>query len=405
MKDLNPIRVVIDNYQSISHLDFEVKGFTCIVGVSNVGKSAILRAISGAILNDPVINKVKKGQKVCSVQLLSKDWSLKWEKGSGVSRYWIPADADKALDKVGAGQIEPVSELGFKSIKIGGEWKEPWYADQWQPLFLLQETGSTVSEFISDVSNLQTLQDSITIANKGKRSTQDEVKAKQTETVSLKEKLQKLSTLDSLLQIEKDIQAQVSSIDEYEKKTVHGEKLLKKLDSSKKQIQSLAKTDSIKHPKKVDISADVQKMTATELWWLKLEAHVKRLVKLKPLSSVKVPLIPHDEIKKYLQVGKFANLPKRIENLKKFDALDSIKSPSSVNLNKDFDNIKLMAKHATIAAKTDKLRDVIKQDEKLLAHVQEQILNVKDQIRKFPKCPTCERVMKPMSEGHVHATS
>lgn len=43
---IKPVKVSIKNFQSVSDIEFEIHGFTCITGPTNIGKSAIIRAIS-----------------------------------------------------------------------------------------------------------------------------------------------------------------------------------------------------------------------------------------------------------------------------------------------------------------------------------------------------------------------
>ena len=123
---LKPVNVVINNFQSIDHLDMEICGFTAISGSTNAGKSAIVRAISSAILNNPVGGMVRKGASFCSVELSSEDWGFKWEKNDkGVNRAWIRGK-DTPLDKLGQIQVPEITQMGFSSIEVGDDEIQPW---------------------------------------------------------------------------------------------------------------------------------------------------------------------------------------------------------------------------------------------------------------------------------------
>ncbi len=220
MDNLKPIWIKITNFQSIDSLEFEIRGFTCITGKSNVGKSAIVRAIKGSLLNDPVTSSLRKGTKFCTVIQKSEDWSLRWEKGSGVSRYFIPFDADQPLDKVGAGQIEPIAKMGFQAIEVGRKASRPWLAKQFESLFLLNESGASVTDFISEVSRLQVLQDAISISNKSKKKANEELKVRSSDLVGLRERVQKVEGVANLEKVSREIEQQAESIRDYEKKIV-----------------------------------------------------------------------------------------------------------------------------------------------------------------------------------------
>ena len=45
--------VEIRNFQSIDHVHLRVEGFTALVGRSNIGKSAVVRAVKAALTGYP----------------------------------------------------------------------------------------------------------------------------------------------------------------------------------------------------------------------------------------------------------------------------------------------------------------------------------------------------------------
>jgi len=242
MKKLSPIYARIQNFQSISDLEIEINGFTCITGITNIGKSAIIRAISGAFLNNPVVGAVRKGEKFCSVSLKSEDWEFIWEKGepkSGINRYKIKKPEKKELEKVGQGQLESISSMGFTSAQVGSKVIHPWFASQFEPIFLLNLSGPAVTDFISDISRLGVLQDCILLNVRGKKRVLDTVRVKSDEVELLKEKEQKLSQLDPLIVLDEELQAQYESIQEYEDRIQTGEALDRDLKQVARDIKGL----------------------------------------------------------------------------------------------------------------------------------------------------------------------
>ena len=167
---MNPIEVRIQNFQSIKDVSFRIHGFTTITGKTNIGKSAIVRAIAKSILNAPVTNMVRHGEKFCEVELHSEGWGFRWQKAEkGVNRYYIDGK-ENPLDSVGRGQVQEIADFGFGSIKIGeSKYLYPWYASQFDPIFLLNQSGPAITDFISEVSRLDILQNGIVICNKKKK--------------------------------------------------------------------------------------------------------------------------------------------------------------------------------------------------------------------------------------------
>ena len=47
------LKVTVEDFQSIDKAELEVSGFTCLTGKSNIGKSALLRALNAAMKNLP----------------------------------------------------------------------------------------------------------------------------------------------------------------------------------------------------------------------------------------------------------------------------------------------------------------------------------------------------------------
>ena len=87
----NNLKVTIENFQSISKGELEfTQGINIIVGQSNSGKSAILRAIKGAILNPSGSQKyIKNGTKGFKVGIDYQGNSIEWSRTSRSPEYVI----------------------------------------------------------------------------------------------------------------------------------------------------------------------------------------------------------------------------------------------------------------------------------------------------------------------------
>jgi len=208
------IEITIRNFQSIEEVILNVNGFTTLVGKSNIGKSAVIRAVSSALLNLPVTGMVRRGASHCSVEIKSDSYHILWEKGEkGINRYTING---KVYDKVGSTVPEEIRQLGFKEVEIGSSSDTPWFASQFSPVFLLDKPGSQVTEFISEVSRLRVLQEAITMASKGKRSFGEQANQKSTQLKQVQTKLGKFADLDQVETLLKDLNAMKASIASYE---------------------------------------------------------------------------------------------------------------------------------------------------------------------------------------------
>lgn len=433
---LYPVKIHIQNFQSIDDLEIEVHGFTCITGPSNIGKSAIVRAASSAILNNPVVGMVRKGAQFCSVEISSDGWGFKWEKNDkGVNRVWLP-DRDKPLDKLGQTQVKEVSQMGFSSIEVGDDEIQPWFAPQFQakgcgPLFLLDQSGPRVTDFLSEVSRLTVLQDAIVLAARGKRSATDQAKTKSEEAAGLKTKLARVGALDTLEKLGRELEEQASSIEQYEERIALGEALIAKRVEAERVIGLLEKVDGLKIPR--DVAADpIQKLRAVYLFCFQLEQSAARVRDIRDVSRVKVPDLLADEIDKLRDLQRFAQLEPLRQSVKLLEDLPKVKTPDIKKLRAEVEKLREIAQYTTklqslqasiaLLDKAVKIPQAIDEVEKLkkLATLTQQIANASSEIETMesdlagiakdiakveadtaaiPACPTCHRPFSPEHTG------
>lgn len=165
------IEVEVRGFQSIEHVTLKVEGFTALVGRSNIGKSAIVRALKAALTNAVGTAFVRhghaclrrtKGVKTCKcetmVRITAEGFDLKWRKGDAVNEYVFNG---KTMTVPGRGFPEFLSPA-FAPVKLGENQKLLQVADQFFPIFLLDQSGSTVANILSDVARL----DAVNVAMK-----------------------------------------------------------------------------------------------------------------------------------------------------------------------------------------------------------------------------------------------
>lgn len=433
---LNPIRVHIKNYQSIGDIEFEVAGFTCITGKTNIGKSAILRAISGALLNKPVTNSVRAGNKSCLVKMSSdadgRPWGFTWEKAErGLNRYTIDGKAEK-LENVGQRQPEPISTFGFGSVRIGDKDLYPWYADQWSPLFLLNEGGPTVTQFISEISGLNVLQEAMSLALKGKRKALEELKVSQAEAVQVEEKLAKIDNLPNLEEMLKELEHQQGSILKYEARIGRGKELHADISKLTKQTEALGLVGRV-HVPKDDMADQLVSLEAMRSRLEKLEAAAKAVIALRGKTAA-IPELPQKEWGAWDKIRKFDGMDRLRSSVRALEPIGSAEIPDlpdpklvsrlagarqhhrqigklrqSINklevelrLPEDLGaapELAAMARAKAAATEIEHLKaEIAKLDEDKLK-TESEVRNVLKELGEIPACPTCSR---PILSGHSH---
>lgn len=175
-----------------------VQGLTVLVGRSNLGKSALVRAVRALQLNQPGEAFVRKGAPHAEVCLETPDGSvIEWRKGGGHNAYRI--NGVDYLD-VGRGAPEAVAAAGWGDLPVG-EGEDPLsvqVADQFEPLFLLDRKGSYAAKVLSDVEQVERLQACLTASEKDRRAARATLKVRSQDLASVQSDLAALSGLPDL---------------------------------------------------------------------------------------------------------------------------------------------------------------------------------------------------------------
>lgn len=203
------VKLTIDNFQSIGHAELILDGLTVIVGPSDRGKSALLRAVEAALFNRAGEQFVRIGAKtaVVTLELPEPDAAgvhrVRWEKGKGVNKFDVDG---AAYAKVGKGAPDALAAMGFRDTLIGARLKDdgkpeggrlmrPQVARQFDGIFLLDDTGVFLSEVLVGLSRLSTLQRSIRFCNADARA------AKSALTLRRQDAASALAARDALLDV------------------------------------------------------------------------------------------------------------------------------------------------------------------------------------------------------------
>ncbi len=202
------ISVEVRNFQSIERVSFQIKDFTLLVGRSNIGKSALVRAVHCALTGAPVGEFVRHGaacarktknQKTCrchvSVSLKSEGFALLWEKGDSVNRYVYNGMEYPAAER---GTPEFLSQ-NFKEIKVGEKDILLQVADQFHPIFLLDQSSTSVADVLSDMAKLDQVNLAIRMVEKDRREASSTRKVREKDLVEAKTKLASFEGLDLVI--------------------------------------------------------------------------------------------------------------------------------------------------------------------------------------------------------------
>jgi hypothetical protein len=161
--------ITVKDFQAIGHAALVAEGLTVIVGPSDRGKSALLRAVEAGLFNRTGDGFVRVGRTAARVQLVLDGGArhdIAWEKGGGVNRFLVDG---VEYGRVGRDAPPILRELGFRDeligarviddgTTLGGALMRPQVARQFDGPFLLDQSGSFVNETMVKLSRLGVLQ-------------------------------------------------------------------------------------------------------------------------------------------------------------------------------------------------------------------------------------------------------
>jgi hypothetical protein len=344
---------------------------------------------------------IREGAKFCSVKMYCNEWGFLWEKGAGINRYTyvnnkgdIILDANnkpKILDKVGFGQIDEITKIGFGSIEVGDSLIQPWYASQFDPIFLLNKSGPAVTDFFSEVAHLQVLQDGVIISVRRRKRSLDEASIKADDTVKLRTKEAQFEGLDAFIQITEELKQQAESINTYETKIKNGQEIMERIYVTSDTIYVLEKKVTLPEKPEESLIDNLQKMTRL---WTSLDESAHRIAVLRNITKANLPKPPDaSAVKDLINISRIGS-----EISKERSSIETLSANIPIP-NVDIKPEKL----AHVVSIYDQIKQ-IKSDEKEFKHklklLDTQISQTQKDINAIPSCTVCGR---PTIQLHSHA--
>ncbi len=201
--------IEIKNFQAIDHLRILLEGFVVLEGPSNIGKSAIFRAIKGLLTNKSGTAFVRhsvscirqEGKKCgCFSQVRLTNTALNvdvtWEKGDKTNRYHVNGTL---YDKVERGAPPFLEPLGLHPFIIGDDEVCLHVSDQFQPVFLLDRRSTEVAEAVADVGHLDRIHEALRNCESDRREAGMTRKVRDQDVASVTTRLGAYQDLDATL--------------------------------------------------------------------------------------------------------------------------------------------------------------------------------------------------------------
>jgi glutaredoxin-related protein len=191
------MKITVENFQSISKAQVEIKGLTIITGQNNTGKSALARAVSSVFTNPRGNSFVRIGSPSTSVEIDFEDGNtVKWSKGKNINQYEVNG---KLIQKVGTDVPDEVYQASLvKSVEIDGKEVHPQIAKQFQQVFLIDLPPSTLASALSNVELIQQLEKASSLARSDIKDISTQLKSKNNDLIASKDHLKKFNGIDQV---------------------------------------------------------------------------------------------------------------------------------------------------------------------------------------------------------------
>jgi DNA repair protein SbcC/Rad50 len=177
--------VHVRDFQSLRRVELALGNFTVVMGPSNVGKTAVLRAIRMVAQNvsAPKI-VVAHGARAAQATLLFDDGKVSARRGPLISLYTLDGDA---YPKSGQAVPDDVAKF-LRFVQVEGETLN--FAFQHDLPFLLDVSSGVAAKVFGDLTNVNRILDAAREAVRRKREVTSVLKVRRSDVESLKEKAQ-----------------------------------------------------------------------------------------------------------------------------------------------------------------------------------------------------------------------
>ena len=179
----------IENFQSIEKQELLLKGFVAFTGKSNLGKSAVRRAIGAVLFNDWDKSFSREGTNLPTIVQFSKEsndgtpiYDILMKKSDEHNDYTVTTSEGKQnFSKVGKTIPEAITNLGYKVLDMGDFTLNLTTTKQTDPLFIVSYKQATNTKILNRLFNISKLENASQLVQRDLRST----KIEQNKTIDL----------------------------------------------------------------------------------------------------------------------------------------------------------------------------------------------------------------------------
>jgi len=368
-------QVILENFQSYEKGIFNLDPcLNIIVGISNVGKSSLSRALGFILFGQPWDKSwVRFGAKYCRV-IIQTDTGIEVirEKGDKVNRYILKLSnqPEQLFESFGTAVPEQVQQaLKIHEVQIDTTDKLNLnLAGQMDALFLLSQTGSYRAKVLGKLSGATYLDHAIRELNKDKRQITAEKNLKDLEIVELQAQMDKLAVIESYTSVIAELESKLALL-------AAAEQRLERIRSLFERVKVL-KAAWLREFKKSELLGPLDLTSIAQL--------TQRVDKIKALSSLsnkivnlRLSLEKQNKLQQLLQPVDISAIPVLVERV------------STLKKTKDL-AAKVSKNQRELVSKADELQQVEQQH-------REAAKQYGEMLQAVGVCPICNRSTEEIS--------
>lgn len=174
------------NFQSLADTQLNLDpGLNVIVGPSNLGKSAAIRALKALVYNAAATGLIREGARELEVTAWFADGQkISLVKGKNKSEYYWN---DAVYAKSGANAAPEIIQQQWAIATPDG--RQLSFASQHEPPFLLSEPSSAVAKVLGDLTNAAMLMEAVGVVNRGRKAATTDATVRQREADEARDEL------------------------------------------------------------------------------------------------------------------------------------------------------------------------------------------------------------------------
>lgn len=372
-------KVIVENFQSHEYTEVDFGDFNGIVGPSDNGKTALIRAIIWVLYNNPSgTSYIRKGENKCQVTILFDDGaSIVKTRTAKIHSYDLsePGKEPIHLEAFGVGPVDEVvafHRMGF--VDLFGEKQTLNVCEQLDAPFFLGESPATKALIIGRLGNTEVIDKAIKNNAADLREVKAQIKVYKGQLKDVKSELKELKTLDKMGKAVEIAKIKLDKIKMLEARTENILQISRKIKDKMEQVNRLEKfVGADEEMNKVINTLDEliekeRKLANIKEINRKIKQGERRIEELSSASNIDVTEVISiiDSLDSCIEKSRNLLSIKRVNNNMK-------------SLEKDLDNIKSLAgKDVDANIALEKIEEALN-----LVRVKTSILNVKN---KYDAC-------------------